>query len=139
MTTVPNPVSMLEIDDYTQTKRLLVNAFLQAEIIKGLVAKINIGFDDQNGVRNSYIPTTTLYGKQEGGKASKSMAQQFDRLLEATVNYNFNIAKAHKFNILAGYSYQDFNNEGFSAANSQFSPIYSNTTHWLPEKQPAPR
>lgn len=67
------------------------------------------------------------------------MAQQFDRLLEATVNYNFNIAKAHKFNILAGYSYQDFNNEGFSAANSQFSPIYSNTTHWLPEKQPAPR
>lgn len=39
MTTVPNPVSMLEIDDYTQTKRLLVNAFLQAEIIKGLVAK----------------------------------------------------------------------------------------------------
>ena len=71
MTTVPNPVSMLEIDDYTQTKRLLVNAFLQAEIIKGLVAKINIGFDDQNGVRNSYIPTTTLYGKQEGGKASK--------------------------------------------------------------------
>ena len=120
MTTVPNPVSMLEIDDYTQTKRLLVNAFLQAEIIKGLVAKINIGFDDQNGVRNSYIPTTTLYGKQEGGKASKSMAQQFDRLLEATVNYNFNIAKAHKFNILAGYSYQDFNNEGFSAANSQF-------------------
>lgn len=120
MTTVPNPVSMLEIDDYTQTKRLLVNAYLQAEIIKGLVAKVNIGFDDQTGVRNSYIPTTTLYGKQEGGKASKSMAQQFDRLLEATVNYDFSIAKAHKFNILAGYSYQDFTNEGFSAANSQF-------------------
>lgn len=39
MTTVPNPVSMLEIDDYTQTKRLLVNAFLQAEIIKGWLRK----------------------------------------------------------------------------------------------------
>ena len=57
MTTVPNPVSMLEIDDYTKTKRLLVNGWLAAEIIPGLVARVNLGFDDQTGQRNSYIPT----------------------------------------------------------------------------------
>ena len=37
MTTVPNPVSMLEIEDYTATRRLLANAFVQADIIKGLI------------------------------------------------------------------------------------------------------
>ena len=121
MTTVPNPVSMLEIDDYTKTKRLLVNGWLAAEIIPGLVARVNLGFDDQTGQRNSYIPKTTLYGKQEGGKASKSLASSFDKLLEATLNYSLETKdKNHKFNILAGYSYQDFVHEGFAASNSQF-------------------
>ena len=71
MTTVPNPVSMLEIEDYTKTRRFLVNSFLQAEIIPGLVAKVNLGIDDQEGNRYSYLPKTTMYGKHEGGKASR--------------------------------------------------------------------
>ena len=112
MTTVPNPVSMLEIDDYTTTKRLLVNGWISAEIIPGLTAKLNLGIDDQTGIRNSYVPKTTLYGKQEGGKASKSMATSFDKLLEATLNYNVSFKDgAHKLNLLAGYSYQDFTSE----------------------------
>ncbi|NDV46586.1 SusC/RagA family TonB-linked outer membrane protein [Paludibacter sp. 221] len=120
MTTVPNPVSMLEITDYTKTKRLLVNAYIQAEPIKGLIAKLNLGFDDQNGIRNSYLPKTTLYGQQEGGKASKSLAMTFDKLLEATLNYNFQLNDSNKFNVLAGYSFQGFENEGFAASNSKF-------------------
>lgn len=120
MTTVPNPVSMLEIDDYTTTKRLLVNAFVQAEVIKGLRLKVNMGFDDQSGIRNSYLPKTTLYGKQEGGKASKSLATQFDKLIEITANYDLNIKDEHRLNILAGYSWQDFTSEGMAASNSQF-------------------
>lgn len=121
MTTVPNPVSMLEIDDYTTTKRLLVNGWISAEIIPGLTAKLNLGIDDQTGIRNSYVPKTTLYGKQEGGKASKSMATAFDKLLEATLNYNVSFKEGtHKLNLLAGYSYQDFTSEGMSASNSQF-------------------
>lgn len=120
MTTVPNPASMLEIDDYTTTKRLLVNAYVQAQLLKGLVAKVNLGFDDQTGIRNSYVPKSTLYGKQEGGKASKSMANQFDKLIEVTLNYTAEFAKIHKINVLGGFSYQSFMSEGMTAANSQF-------------------
>ncbi|MCK9507754.1 MAG: TonB-dependent receptor [Pigmentiphaga sp.] len=120
MTTVPNPVSMLEISDYTRTKRLLLNTYVQAEPIKNLLLKINLGFDDQNGLRNSYLPKTTLYGQQEGGKASKGLAASFDKLLETTVNYNFQIKNIHHVGLLAGYSYQDFEYEGFAASNSKF-------------------
>ncbi len=120
MTSVPNPVSMLEIEDYTTTKRLLVNAFVQAEVIEGLRFKVNMGFDDQTGIRNSYLPKTTLYGLQEGGKASKSLATQFDKLIEVTANYDLNIKDTHKFNFLLGYSYQDFTSEGMAASNTNF-------------------
>lgn len=120
MTTVPNPASMLEIDDYTTTKRLLVNAYVQAQLLKGLVAKVNLGFDDQTGIRNSYVPKSTLYGKQEGGKASKSMASQFDKLIEVTLNYTAEFSKKHKINVLGGFSYQSFLSDGMAASNSQF-------------------
>ncbi|MEA4936666.1 MAG: TonB-dependent receptor [Paludibacter sp.] len=120
MTTVPNPVSMLEITDYTKTKRLLLNAYVQAEPIKDLLIKINLGFDDQSGMRNSYIPKTTLYGQQEGGKASKSLATSFDKLLETTLSYNFQINQSNRIGVMAGYSYQGFEAEGLAASNSKF-------------------
>lgn len=120
MTTVPNPVSMLEIDDHTTTKRLLVNGFIRVDIFKGLSLKLNAGIDDQNGMRNSYIPKTTLYGLQEGGKASKNYLSSVSKLFEATVSWHGVIGKAHVIDALAGASYQDFNSDGMSAANSQF-------------------
>lgn len=129
MATVPNPVSMLEIEDYTKTRRFLVNAYAQAEIVKGLVAKVNLGIDDQEGNRYSYLPKTTLYGKQEGGKASRSQASSFSRLIETTLNYNVTFGEAHKLSLLAGWSAQDFTYEGLAASNSQFftdSYLYNN-------------
>lgn len=120
MTTVPNPVSMLEITDYTKNRRFLINAFVQAQIAKGLEGRINLGLDDQQGNRNAYLPKTTLYGAQVGGNASKSIAQRFDRLIEGTLTYDVSIKDVHKFNMLLGYSYQDFGYEGLDGANSQF-------------------
>lgn len=121
MAAVPNPVSLLEIDDHTTTDRFLVNAWVKADILPGLSAKLNLGLDDQSGMRNAYLPKTTLYGMQEGGKASKSWSNEMDKLFEATLNYNFSLNdNAHVFNILAGYSYQDFTYESMSASNSKF-------------------
>lgn len=120
MTTVPNPVSMLEISDYTKNTRFLINGFLEANILKGLTAKLNMGIDDQRGNRNSYLPKSTLYGLQVGGNASKSIAQRLDRLLETTLMYDLEIKGQHKLNILLGYSYQDFTSENTAAGNQQF-------------------
>lgn len=120
MTTVPNPVSMLEITDYTKNTRFLINGFVQANLYKGLTAKLNMGIDDQRGNRNSYLPKTTLYGLQVGGNANKSIVQRFDRLIETTLMYNFSVKEQHKFDLLLGYSYQDFLVENIAAGNQQF-------------------
>lgn len=121
MAAVPNPVSLLEIDDHTTTNRFLVDAWLKADILPGLSAKINLGLDEQSGMRNAYLPKTTLYGLQEGGKASKSYASELDKLFEGTLNYNVKFGDGnHVLNVLAGYSYQDFKYESLSAANTNF-------------------
>ncbi len=129
MTTVPNPVSMLEIEDYTKTRRFLVNTYVQAEILPGLSARVNLGIDDQEGNRYSYLPKTTMYGQQEGGKAGRSMASSMSRLIETTLNYKVELADIHDLDVLAGWSAQDFTYESLGASNSQFftdSFLYNN-------------
>lgn len=116
----PNPVSLLEIDDQTITRRLLGNAFLEAKILEGLKARLSAGLDYQSGIRKSYLPKTTLYGAQVNGKASISESIRFDKLLNATLQYTKRLATVHNIDVLAGYEYQQFNAEGFSAGSSGF-------------------
>lgn len=124
MSMVPNPVSLLEIDDHTQSNRTLLSSFVQAELVNGLMAKVNLGFDDQSAMRNAYLPKTTLYGAQEGGKASKNQVSRFDKLMETTLNYQGSLFResrfSHQLNALLGYSFQEFNSDGVAASNSQF-------------------
>lgn len=121
MANVPNPVSMLEIDDHTITKRFLASAYAQVDFLKHFNFKVTYGVDDQSGIRSAYLPTTTLYGLQEGGKATKSYSGETDNLIEATLGYNaISENGAHKINAIVGYSYQELHYENFRASNSQF-------------------
>lgn len=116
---VPNPMSMLEISDKTNRKRILGTAFLEITPIKNLVLKANLGVDNNMMKRKVYLPTSTLYGKKEGGKADIGSYDKNDYLLDLTANYSVQI-KEHSLTALVGYSFQSFNEEGFNAGNSQF-------------------
>lgn len=73
---LPNPVSLLEITDKTNKERLLATAFIEIRPIKDLVLKGNFGIDRNYQKRSSYLPTTTLYGQKEGGKADIAQADK---------------------------------------------------------------
>lgn len=53
------------------------------------------------------------------GYASQDYNKYWDRTFEAFVNYNEDFG-GHTFNLLGGYSFQEFNSQGFSANNSDF-------------------
>ncbi|HJT73180.1 MAG TPA: TonB-dependent receptor, partial [Chitinophaga sp.] len=53
------------------------------------------------------------------GYASQSYNRWEDRTLELTLNYNKSIGY-HRINAVGGYTYQDFNGQGFNASNSNF-------------------
>jgi TonB-linked SusC/RagA family outer membrane protein len=116
---IPNPVSLLEITDKTIKDRLLGSAYLSVEPVKGLLLKASLGFDRQYAKRKNYLPTTTTAGAVENGRAYITQNDRMDYLMDLTANYTKEI-NHHSLTALAGYSYQQFNSEGFSAGNIDF-------------------
>jgi TonB-linked SusC/RagA family outer membrane protein len=116
---IPNPASLLEITDKTVKDRLLGSAYLQVEPLEGLVMKASLGIDRKNAKRKNYLPTTTIAGAVNNGSAYIAQNDMLDYLMELTANYSKTIDN-HTFNGLVGYSYQEFNNEGFYAGNYDF-------------------
>jgi TonB-linked SusC/RagA family outer membrane protein len=126
--TVANPVSLLEITDNSTRNRLMGMAYLEAEPVKGLLLKASLGADLRNTKRKTYLPSTTLYGAQANGKAGISENDNIDYLMDLTATWTKEIG-SHNFTALAGYSYQQFNNEGFNAGSENFimdSFLYNN-------------
>ncbi|KIC95102.1 SusC/RagA family TonB-linked outer membrane protein [Flavihumibacter solisilvae] len=90
--------------------------------IKLLVSQVKInslsGYSESFQHRASETNSRSGYASRNGGLYQ-------DNLLEFTTDYTkaFN---AHKFTLLGGYSYQDVDNEGFNAFNSNFpTDLYS--------------
>ncbi len=114
-----NPVSLLEISDYSTTERLLMTSYVQAQPIKDLSLRALLGFDRNQGMRDYYLPTSVLYGKREGGYASKYQNAKTDYTFNFIANYKKTIG-IHDFALTAGYEYQKFTWDGMGAYNSQF-------------------
>lgn len=128
MPQLPNPVSLLEINDKTVKERLLGSAYIEVEPIKGLKLKANLGIDRKYQKRKTYLPKTTQYGAAVNGQAYLAQEDNNDYLMDLTANYQ-KIFGEHSFNVLFGYSYQKFNTEGMSAGNQDFindSFLYNN-------------
>lgn len=118
---IPNPVSLLEITDQTKNQRLLASGYVSFSFLKNFEAKLNVGIDRNSGNRNTYLPQTTLYGKQEGGKANINNSKTQDMLGEFTLRYgNQLFKKRDNIDVLLGYSYQKEEWDGISAGSSQF-------------------
>ncbi len=113
----PNPYSLLTITDQSRIERMLANFFVDISPVKDLVIRLKAGIDRGYAKRNSYIPTTTLHGALEHGRAFISNTDNDDYLLEATANYTKTIGSDHKFDFLAGVSEQKFI-ERFSSAGA---------------------
>jgi TonB-linked SusC/RagA family outer membrane protein len=116
---LPNPVSLLEIQDESKKERLLLTTFIEAEPIENLTLRLTMGVDKSKALRNTYLPTSTMYGQVEGGKASKSERMKYDRMTNFIVNYSKEIG-VHSFNLMVGYEHNQYEWEGFNAMNSKF-------------------
>ncbi|MDR1980148.1 MAG: TonB-dependent receptor [Tannerellaceae bacterium] len=116
---IPNPVSLLEIADKTTKDRVLGSAYIQVEPVKDLFLKASLGIDRKDAKRKNYLPTTTIAGAVNNGSAYIAQDDKMDYLMDLTANYTRAIGH-HNLGALVGYSYQEFNNEGFSAGNYNF-------------------
>lgn len=118
--TQPNPYSLLNNQDKGTTDRLLGNVYIEVNPFKDLKLRFSAGIDKAQQKRRTYEPKTTLYGSQLQGKANIYNDDNNQYLLEATATYSKTFATIHQINLLAGTSYEEFNNETSNLGNNNF-------------------
>jgi TonB-dependent starch-binding outer membrane protein SusC len=116
-----NPVAMLE--NFTSNgvrNTAIFGSNLKYEIIDGLTFGVNAQLQSDNQV-NNYVdnPAIKAYAGSNG-RASRRYYNSQSKLLETTLNYVKSFGANSNFSVLGGYSYQQFDNDGFGAANNAF-------------------
>ncbi|MGL1885790.1 MAG: TonB-dependent receptor [Reichenbachiella sp.] len=117
---IPNPVSLLEIEDEIRTKRILGSTYLEYEVVKGLKAKVNVGYDRSSASRESLVPLSVVRGEQANGEAEIGNTDVQNFLTELTANYQKKIGEGN-FSILGGFTYQQFDSEGDNILMTNFA------------------
>ncbi|MEM6396330.1 MAG: TonB-dependent receptor [Bacteroidota bacterium] len=82
-------------------------------LIPGLSFKTILGFDVEDGQSRRFVPTThaTFIASGFDGEFNNNNQRRDSRLLETYFTYTKSIGSS-QFSLLAGYSYQDFQNSG---------------------------
>ena len=118
---IVNPVSYAEqIEDFRTTRRNLGNVSATYNILKPLSVNVNLGysFEDQTG--KAYVPRTNPLGNSFGGLANLQDSKEYSKLIEVTGKFEKQLNPSNFINVIAGYSYQDFINEGSRIRVSNF-------------------
>jgi len=117
-----NPVAALvQNSNNGETKKFNFSGSAEYEIVSGL--KFLVRYAQQTSSFNgySYSPRTALSGGgfQKRGLANKRDDESFNQLYENTLTFRSKLNKLD-IDVLAGYSYQDFLNQGFQVGAGDF-------------------
>ena len=113
-----NPVSIIEQPTKDGTDQTFLGS-VRATIkpISGLRLSAFGSYQYWNQSTANYYPSNSVAGNGNGGSADKANNFNITRIFEATAQYTAEIEN-HAFTVLAGYAYQDFVSESFSASNT---------------------
>ena len=117
-----NPVAIAEQGvNEGVLKDLLVSIRGDYEIAKGLIGSVSYSSQKESDIFGQFYPSNAYFrGFNEKGVASRQTQDRSTELFESTLNYTMNFGKSNSLNLLGGYSFQEFNNQGFSANATRF-------------------
>jgi len=108
------------IDQLTKSTRLYGNTFINYQITEDFKSRINLGYDHLISEGNEVLNLETQRGLLFEGRATRSFTESNSYLFEFINEYSKSFSDKHKISALIGYSYQQFQNSGFSAAAQDF-------------------
>jgi TonB-linked SusC/RagA family outer membrane protein len=118
---VGNPLTLVNLaDDQNRVTTVLANVFAEYTILKGFTFRVNGGVNNSASQRDFYHPRGTTLGNLEGGYAYRGTLGSFNYLTEYTLNLNRTFAKKHRFNAVAGYTWQEWNRRSFGLSALNF-------------------
>jgi iron complex outermembrane receptor protein len=117
-----NPLQILEqnINDGVD-KRINLSGRLAYEIIPNLVADAFYSLQSEDFLRGRYYDKNSFWvGANQNGEAVREFWQNNSQLFESTLKWNGTVMDNLNVSALAGYSYQDFNHDGYSVDAGNF-------------------
>ncbi len=117
-----NPVSILELNKNEGRNRLLNLSIKGAyQLFKGIRVDAFYSIQSSASLNGIYYDKNDYWGgMNRNGLASRSENSSNSQLFETTAHWNGTVASDLNVNLLGGYSYQDFNYEGFRAEGGDF-------------------
>ncbi|MEO8561347.1 MAG: SusC/RagA family TonB-linked outer membrane protein [bacterium] len=118
---VRNPVALAsQIIDRAPENRILGNLTGTVTLLSGLTSTTTLGTDYTTSVRQTYLPRSNPLGASLNGQASQAERSlqniNFQQLLTATPH----LGDRHELEVLGGYEYSKFQNNGFTAIMQGF-------------------
>ena len=109
-TTIRNPVALAnQIENIGSTTRTLGNAEAEFDVTRNLTAKINVGLDNSNGVRQEYYPIANPLGRALGnGLAQQQDLENNTQTLQTLLTYDGHVGASNTLNVVGGYEYSKF-------------------------------
>lgn len=128
-TNMQNPVEYNDNYFSEQTRhRMLAFGKADLEIISGLHAVANLSYE-YGSWQNRYYQPSYAAGNSVGGTGRRQLADNSNYQIETYLSYDKTLAKIHKLNAMAGYSYSKYVYDGFGASRSGFDTdnfLYNN-------------
>jgi len=127
---LPNPLGISEVTDNTsENTKIFLNAYLQAELIKDLKYKFNLGIRKEHSKSRTYTDVYDLgtYGKNDAPDLSEGSSTYDSWVIENTLNYDKAFGK-HNLSLLAGYSAQKDKHYGLNGSNSDLPKFIDTMT-----------
>lgn len=116
-----NPVSYSkQLEDELTARRVLGNLSTTYDIIEHLSVNLNLGYTYNTNARNAYIYRASPLGGGFGGMATSQQSNDWSKLMESTFRYARTFGGDHDLDMIAGYSYQYFVDEGYRIRASGF-------------------
>ncbi|MFT4031438.1 MAG: TonB-dependent receptor [Siphonobacter sp.] len=116
-----NPVAMLKnMTNNGELRYIQGGMNLRYEILDGLTLGVSGQLQRSTEVKDYYTNPNVKAYASNNGRASRSLDDVNNRLLELTANYTKNISDKSNFSLLGGYSFQQTDKDGFGAANNGF-------------------
>ncbi len=145
-TSVRNPVALAkQVANVGNATRTLGNSSAELDLFSGLTAKVAVGLDHSNGIRQIYFPNANPVGVAlGGGLAQQANLENTTKTLQTLLTFNRQSGN-NSFDIVGGYEYTKFANNlvtaqgvGFFTDDYSFNnlsvassrTISSNATDW---------
>ncbi len=121
-----NPLSVIDnITNTREAKSFMGNIKGDLEITKQLIGSLNVAYTREDNASRYFVPKGYgTYGTLTPGTGTRAYNNGSQKVLEAILNYTNSFNEVHNLNAMLGYSWQEYNHDGFNATGRDAQSNY---------------